>query len=151
MSAADAAATEAPNNKRPHVDVDADYLIPYASSGQTFVPYNASDPRGLPFPAGAWNGQRFVTVSEDRNSVTFKMQAGTYLAAGHNGVYVDSLIQFALAQVQALNTGPLACREYSMVVTDLENALLHLLRRQVSRQVEGTHGAGAAAAAAPKQ
>ena len=130
-------------HKRPHVEVDADYLIPYCSGAQCFEAYDPKDPRGLPFPSGEWNGSRFVTVSEDRNSVTFKMQAGTHNDAGHNGVYVDSVIQFALAQVQALNTGTMACREFSMVATDLENALLHLLRRQVSRQVAGVHGAGA--------
>jgi hypothetical protein len=131
------------NQKRVRrVEVDANYLIPYASLGQEYLPYNPD--RALPFPSGTWNEDQFITIDANGKSVTFAMQQGPYNTAGHNGVYVDRIIQFALALVRHANApgSPMRSREYSQVETYLEDALKTLVMRQVVRIVSGTHGSG---------
>jgi hypothetical protein len=49
----------------------------------------------IPFASGQWGEHEHVTISEDRQSVTFKLQHGGYLTHDSNGTYVDDIVLFA--------------------------------------------------------
>lgn len=131
-------------NKKPKID--AAYQLSYEEHGNEFVSYDPSDPRGTPFESGAYvqHGDA-VTVSEDRNSITFVFQHGTHNDAGSNGVYEDALLQVAADMLRFKNGGPLCCDEYTQAITSVEAAIQQLGTRAAKRQAASMYGAGAAA------
>ena len=61
-----------------------------------------------------------------------------------NGTTNEEVIRCLLHRLNVLNDGKFFCRENSLAITRLEEALLWLERRtanRVARGVEGTHGA----------
>lgn len=78
----------------------------------------------------------------DQNSPLFiRWQDGPIAEAGENGVQVDDVIEAAAQRLRFLNQGPYACRENSLAITKLEEALHWLEARTSNRQdrhVEGT-------------
>lgn len=117
-------------------------LIPYSNTNE-FIPFDSKDPRGLPFPPGRVISD-FCHVSDDRNSVTITLQHGTRAQNGENGTYEDTLIALArdLLMFKNQRDSPLFCREYSIAITKLEEALLWLTCRAANRQAVGIHGHG---------
>lgn len=100
-------------------------------------------------PSGAMNYEWFereirphyhVYVRRDMNSISFTLQKGPIKEVGVNGCQVDTLIEAAAEIIRGLNT-KFPCRENSLAITKLEEALHWLEARRknrIEREVEGT-------------
>lgn len=61
-----------------------------------------------------------------------------------NGAFVETVIAAAKQRIEFYNAGKFACRENSMAITKLDEALMWLKKRTAdreAREVEGTHTA----------
>lgn len=88
------------------------------------------------------NGQ-FITIDTEQNSITFKLQNGPIKEVGVNGCQVDQIIRSATDIIRHFNS-VFPCRENSLAITKLEEALHWLdarTRNRVARDVEGTNQA----------
>ena len=68
-------------------------------------------------------------------------QKGPIKENGVNGCHNEDLIAIVIDRLQCLNQGDFACRENSIAITKLEEALLWLNKRtqdRIARNVEGT-------------
>lgn len=85
----------------------------------------------------------FVVVDKDGNTVgKVDFQEGPILEAGINGVMNEDLITMVICRLESFNNSDFRCRENSMAITKLEEALLWLRKRTMGREqrgVEGTH------------
>lgn len=84
---------------------------------------------------------------EDENGASneifanIKFQKGAVKENGINGCQNEHLIGIVIDRLQCLNQGDFACRENSIAITKLEEALLWLNKRtqdRITRNVEGT-------------
>lgn len=69
-------------------------------------------------------------------------QEGPIKEAGVNGVCNEDLIAMVIIRLEYFNQSEFRCRENSMAITKLEEALLWLRKRTMGREqrgVEGTH------------
>lgn len=69
-------------------------------------------------------------------------QEGPIKEAGVNGVMNEDLIAMVITRLEYFNQSEFKCRENSMAITKLEEALLWLRKRTMGREqrgVEGTH------------
>lgn len=69
-------------------------------------------------------------------------QEGPIKEAGVNGVANEDLIAMVICQLEHFNQSEYRCRENSMAITKLEEALLWLRKRTMGREkrgIEGTH------------
>lgn len=69
-------------------------------------------------------------------------QEGPIKEAGVNGVMNEDLIAMVISRLEHFNKSEFSCRENSMAITKLEEALLWLRKRTMGREqrnVEGTH------------
>lgn len=69
-------------------------------------------------------------------------QEGPIKEAGVNGVCNEDLIAMVICRLESFNNSDFRCRENSMAITKLEEALLWLRKRTIGREnrgVEGTH------------
>jgi hypothetical protein len=102
---------------------------------QGFTAINEVDDEGR--PAGGW------AMAE---GIQIEWQNGP-LGRGEdrmepNGAFVETVIAIALQRIEFYNEGPFRCRENSLAITKLEEALLWLNARTARREdqgVEGTH------------
>ncbi len=81
----------------------------------------------------------FVYVRNDVNSISFTLQNGPVKENGVNGCQVDTLIEAAKAIIEGLNQ-QFPCRENSIAITKLDEALMWLEKRKkdrIKRNVEG--------------
>jgi hypothetical protein len=84
--------------------------------------------------------KNFIYVRKDKNSIAFTLQSGPVKEVGLNGCQVDTLIEAAKYLIQdmsVLNN----CRENSMAITKLDEALMWLekiKKDRIQRNVEGT-------------
>lgn len=84
---------------------------------------------------------KFIYVRQDKNSISFTIQNGPIKEVGVNGCQVDTLIETAKLIIEGLNT-KFPCRENSLAITKLDEALMWLEQRtknRVKRGVEGTN------------
>jgi hypothetical protein len=72
-------------------------------------------------------------------SVTFIGQRGPIKEAGINGCQVDDIITFALGTIQTFNK-KFPCRENSLAITKLQEALMWLDARRQDREDRGVEG-----------
>jgi len=84
----------------------------------------------------------FVYVRNDKNSIAFTIQNGPIKEHGINGCQVDTLIHAARAIINGLNT-KFPCRENSLAVTKLDEALHWLDARKKDREARSVEGANA--------
>lgn len=83
----------------------------------------------------------FVYVRHDVNSISFTLQNGPVKEKGVNGCQVDTLIHAARAILDGFNK-QFPCRENSLAITKLEEALHwldHRTKDRIQRGVEGTN------------
>lgn len=81
----------------------------------------------------------FVVIDHESNEITFRIQNGPIGENGINGCQVDTMISASLEIVRGLNKN-FPCRENSLVITKLEEALMWSRARKedrISRGVEG--------------
>lgn len=81
----------------------------------------------------------FIYVRHDKNSLSFTLQNGPIKENGVNGCQVDTVIETAKLMIEGLNK-QFPCRENSIVVTKLEEALLWLGKRKSDREKRGVEG-----------
>jgi hypothetical protein len=92
--------------------------------------------RAYPFENGEY--KPFITITDE--SVTFIGQGGPIKEVGINGCQIDDIIEFAKDVLEVFNKR-VPCRETSMMITKLDEALLWSIKRKIDRekrQVEGT-------------
>lgn len=85
----------------------------------------------------------FVYVRHDVNSLSFTIQNGPVKEHGINGCQVDTVIEAAKIIIEGLNKN-FPCRENSMAITKLDEALMWLNKRtqdRIKRNVEGKNQA----------
>lgn len=75
----------------------------------------------------------FVYAWHKEHSLTFVMQSGPIKEVGVNGCQVDTLIHAAKIIIEGLNK-KFPCRENSLVITRLEEALFWLDKRKQDRE-----------------
>jgi hypothetical protein len=99
-------------------------------------------------PSGAMDWQwfeseirpkNFIYVRHDKNSLSFTLQNGPIKEVGVNGCQVDTLIHAAKTIIQGLNN-KFPCRENSLAITKLEEAIHWLDARTKNRQDRGVEG-----------
>ena len=76
-------------------------------------------------------------------SVSFELQDGPIKEVGVNGVQIDDVIEWAKGVIEGFNQR-FPCRENSMIITKLDEALLWSAKRKMDREkrkVEGTNQA----------
>ena len=81
-------------------------------------------------------------IGLDNPYAKVKFQKGPVKENGVNGCHNEDLISIVIDRLEHLNQGQFACRENSIAITKLEEALLWLNKRtqdRVKRGVEGTH------------
>lgn len=84
-------------------------------------------------------GREFVKIDHDTNEITFRIQNGPIGENGVNGCQVDTLIEAAKMIVHGLNK-QFPCRENSLVITKLEEALHWSAARKKDREARGVEG-----------
>lgn len=121
--------------------MDVDFLVSPTVYHEGFraIPFDQNNPRAIPFPDGPFGDNPHVVISGDGKKVTFDLQQGPTVD-GCNGTYVDAMILFARALLEAKNIPPMSNRWTSMAITDLENANLHLFARAADRSAREVHG-----------
>lgn len=88
----------------------------------------------------------FVYVRHDVNSLSFTLQNGPVKENGVNGCQIDTVIAAAKTILQGLNSlgkGQYACRENSMAITKLDEALMWLEKRTKDREARSVEGTSA--------
>jgi hypothetical protein len=71
--------------------------------------------------------------------VTFQLQDGPIKEVGINGIQIDEVIEWAKAVIEGFNTR-FPCRENSMIITKLDEALLWSVKRRLDREKRGVEG-----------
>ena len=82
----------------------------------------------------------FIYVDHESNTIKFTIQNGAIKENGVNGCQVDTIIETATRIIKGLNK-KFPCRENSLAITKLEEALMWLEERTKDREkrnVEGT-------------
>lgn len=80
-----------------------------------------------------------IHVSDHMNAISFRIQAGPIKENGVNGCQVDTMIETARLIIKGLND-KFPCRENSMAITKLDEALMWLSERTRDRQNRGVEG-----------
>jgi hypothetical protein len=81
----------------------------------------------------------FIYVRHDKNSVSFTIQNGPIKEAGLNGCQVVDMIAVAKHMIEELNK-KFPCRENSMTITKLDEALMWQDKRTKDRQARNVEG-----------
>jgi hypothetical protein len=81
----------------------------------------------------------FIYLRKDKNSIAFTIQNGPIKEVGVNGCQVDTLIEAAKLIIEGLNA-KFPCRENSMVITKLDEALMWSEKRKWNRTKRGVEG-----------
>ncbi len=77
------------------------------------------------------------------STVSFQIQSGPIKEFGVNGCQIDDVIEWVKDKIEEFNKA-FPCRENSLIVTKLDEALLWSMKRKLDRekrQVEGTNAA----------
>lgn len=81
----------------------------------------------------------FPQTHGETSKVTFVIQSGPVKEFGVNGCQIDDVIKWAKSRIEEFNKS-FPCRENSMVVTKLDEALLWLLKRKLDREFREVEG-----------
>ena len=83
--------------------------------------------------------EEYIVVQHENNGISFKIQQGPIKENGANGCQVDTLIEAAKLIIEGLNK-KFPCRENSLAITKLDEALLWLGKRTSDRKKRGVEG-----------
>jgi hypothetical protein len=81
----------------------------------------------------------FIYVRQDKQSISFTLQNGPIKEVGLNGCQVDTIIEAAKIILASFNFKH-PCRENSIAITKLEEALMWLDKRKKDRIERGVEG-----------
>jgi hypothetical protein len=80
-----------------------------------------------------------ICITEETNMISFRIQKGPIKEVGINGCQVDCLIDAAKLIIEGLNK-QFPCRENSIVITKLDEAILWLQKRKTDREKRNVEG-----------
>jgi hypothetical protein len=80
-----------------------------------------------------------IFVDHDVNMISFRIQNGPIKENGKNGCQVEDIIATAKVIIEGLNT-KFPCRENSMVITKLDEAIMWSKKRTADRQARNVEG-----------
>lgn len=83
--------------------------------------------------------KNFIYVRHDKNSLSFTIQDGPIKENGVNGCQVDTIIETAKVILEGLNS-KYPCRQNSIAITKLDEALMWLDNRKKDRETRGAEG-----------
>ena len=86
------------------------------------------------------NHKYVVTDLDVRTYAEIRFQKGPIKENGVNGCHNEDLIAIVLDRLYSLNQGDFACRENSIAITKLEEALMWLNKRTLDRRLRGVEG-----------
>lgn len=75
-----------------------------------------------------------------KNYAVVNFQKGPVKENGINGCHNEDLIAIVIDRIQGLNTGNFKCRENSLAITKLEEAMMWLNKRTQDRRDRGVEG-----------
>lgn len=78
-------------------------------------------------------------ITEIGNTVKFVIQDGPIKEVGVNGCQIDEVINWAKNKIEGFNKN-YPCRENSLALTKLDEALLWLMKRKMDRETRGVEG-----------
>ncbi len=81
----------------------------------------------------------YIRIDHSKNEIYFTVQDGPVKEAGVNGCQVDHIIELAKLIVEGLNKN-FPCRENSIAITKLDEALMWLDKRTKDREKRGVEG-----------
>ena len=81
-----------------------------------------------------------IETSTGVGTQTIRFQRGPVKEAGFNGITNEALIAVVIDRLQGFNDGPFRCRENSLAITNLEQALHWLNHRTMERMTRGVEG-----------
>lgn len=81
----------------------------------------------------------FITVRDDQSHDVFQFQHGPVQENGVNGFQNEDVIQLLILRLRNLNL-KFQCRENSLAITKLEEALFWLQHRTTLRVAQGVEG-----------
>jgi len=81
----------------------------------------------------------FIEINDNANAITFKIQNGPIKENGVNGCQVQTIIATAKKIIEELNR-KYPCRENSMCITKLDEALMWSRERTRDREVRNVEG-----------
>jgi len=84
--------------------------------------------------------EKYVIEQDGVAFVEIAFHEGRPPSEGLNGLLVEDLIAICLDRFEQHNNGPFRCRENSLVITKLEEAILWNMWRRLRRKFEGTSG-----------
>lgn len=108
------------------------YTEVYATDEQAFNANHEYEVREIP-ATGA-------TISKDEIYAKVLFQRGPIKENGVNGCHNEDLIAIVLDRLQCLNQGDFKCRENSIAITKLEEAMMWLNKRTADRKARGVEG-----------
>ena len=77
-----------------------------------------------------------IHISDNMNAISFRVQNGPIKENGVNGCQVDTIVEAAKKIIEGLNE-KFPCRENSMVITKLDEALMWSKKRTEDRTKRG--------------
>ncbi len=80
---------------------------------------------------------KFIIIEDSK--VSFQIQDGPIKEVGVNGCQIDDVIRWAKEFIEFHN-GKFPCRENSLAITKLDEALLWLYERKRNREARGVEG-----------
>lgn len=81
----------------------------------------------------------FIKYDKPTQTIAFTIQNGPIKEVGVNGCQIDNVIEFARSFIGAMNEH-FPCRENSLTLTKLDEALLWLGARKANREKRGVEG-----------
>ena len=79
-------------------------------------------------------------IGLDNPYAKVNFQKGPIKENGVNGCHNEDLIAIVIDRLQCLNQGDFACRENSIAITKLEEAMMWLNKRTADRKARGVEG-----------
>ena len=86
------------------------------------------------------NHEYVVTDLDARTYAEIRFQKGPIKENGVNGCHNEDLIAIVLDRLYSLNQGDFKCRENSIAITKLEEAMMWLNKRTADRKARGVEG-----------
>lgn len=114
------------------------YWIQYEDGYQSFSPAAALEDGYFPCH-GSSPFLQVQTGTHGPKRVMFTMQDGPIKEVGENGIQIDGVIEWARETIEGFNAR-FPCRENSLALTKLDEALMWLAARKANREKRGVEG-----------
>jgi len=90
--------------------------------------------------AKEFNSDKYISIDPEASTITFKIQDGPIKEVGLNGTQIDEIGRVWLSILEKFNEGKFRCRENSISITKITEALFWQRDRKESRMARGVEG-----------